>query len=339
MRQAVLQAQALCAGYGQRAVLSKLDLRINSGELICLLGPNGAGKSTLMRTLSGMQASLSGQIQLAGKVLSDWSARERAQRLAVVLTERVQAGLLSGYELVALGRHPHTNWIGGLTDTDHSAVVAAIQAVNAEALADRAVMELSDGERQRLLLARALAQEPQLLVLDEITAFLDLPRRIEAMTLLQKLAHQRQLGVLLSTHDLELALRYADQVWLLNAAGELLQGAPEDLVRDPRFAQSFAREGLSFDPLSGGLSAITSSEARPAVFVQGTCTMSVWLRRGLQRKGFVLAANESQAAAIIQVISDAELQCEVHGERTVFTAIEPLLKMLQLALLSNEVSR
>jgi iron complex transport system ATP-binding protein len=256
MATAMLTTNGLAIGYrGRRGhptvVASGINLRLAEGELVCLLGPNGAGKSTLMRTVAGMQPPLAGGVLIDGEDVHAMAARERARRLSVVLTERVSGGLLTAYTLVGLGRHPHTNWTGKLTERDHNVVRRALAQVGAEDLAHRYVGDLSDGERQRVMLARALAQEPRMIVLDEITAFLDLPRRVEVMRLLRALARENGLGVLLSTHDLELALRSADEVWLLPMGGRLIAGAPEDLVLSGAFEAAFASEGVDFDRSQG----------------------------------------------------------------------------------------
>ncbi|MEZ4635407.1 MAG: ABC transporter ATP-binding protein [Caldilineaceae bacterium] len=185
------------AGRADVVVSHDLDLRLRRGELVCLLGPNGAGKSTLMRTLAGLQPALGGSILLDGDAPGDLTAREMARRLSIVLTERVDVGNLSAQELVALGRHPYTDWWGNLTPHDEEVVRWAVRAVGAGALAERPILELSDGERQKVMIARALAQEPLLILLDEPTAFLDLPRRVEVMGLLRALARHTGRAILL----------------------------------------------------------------------------------------------------------------------------------------------
>ncbi|MEZ4595168.1 MAG: ABC transporter ATP-binding protein, partial [Chloroflexota bacterium] len=173
----ILYTESLTIGYPNRkqppvVVAENIQVGLQPGELVCLLGPNGAGKSTLMRTLAGMQAPLHGRIHLNNQNLASLPARELARYLSVVLTEPINAGMLTGWDLVALGRHPYTNWSGKLTVVDETAVHQAIAAVGATALAQRHVHTLSDGERQKIMIARALAQEPKVMLLDEPTAFL-----------------------------------------------------------------------------------------------------------------------------------------------------------------------
>lgn len=280
----VLTARNLTIGYRRRVVAAELSLELWAGELVCLLGPNGAGKSTLMRTLAGMQPPLGGQVLLQGDDISRLTAREIARRLSVVLTERVDAGTITARELVALGRYPHTDWTSRLTDTDRQIVDWALRSVGAVELADRYVHELSDGERQKILIARALAQEPQVMLLDEPTAFLDLPRRVEIVHLLRALARETRRAILLSTHDLDLALRTADQVWLLPLGGRMQTGAPEDLVLSGAVEQAFASAGARFDLESGSF--VAHGEPVGAVRLIGGGAVARWTARALEREGY-----------------------------------------------------
>ena len=206
MDSVALSAAALDIGYrfgaDVRTVCRDINVSLRRGELVCLLGPNGAGKSTLMSTLAGVLAPIAGRVQLGDAPMRSVAVRERATRLAIVTTERVVAQGLTGRTMVALGRHPHTGWFGTLSPTDVARIDESIALAGADAFRDRQVSELSDGERQRLMLARALAQADDVLILDEITAFLDLPRRVETMRTLRRLARDARRAVLLSTHDL-----------------------------------------------------------------------------------------------------------------------------------------
>ncbi|MBH1938398.1 ABC transporter ATP-binding protein [Streptomyces sp. AV19] len=233
---------------GHRVVLGDLWLTARPAELTVLLGPNGSGKSTLLRTLCGLLPPVAGTVRIAGENLSAHSPASLARQLAVVLTDRFAPGLLSARELVSLGRHPHTGFLGRLRAADRATVDWALEAVGAGHLADRPATELSDGEWQRVLIARALAQEPRVVLLDEPTAFLDAPSRVAVTVLLRDLARGRGLTVVASTHDVELALRLADVVWLTDREGRLRTGAPEDLIRTGAVAAAFDTEHLAFDP-------------------------------------------------------------------------------------------
>ena len=286
----LLTAEDLAIGYfgakkTPRPVATSLHLALWPGELVCLLGPNGAGKSTLLRTLAGLQPPLGGRLDLGSTPLATLSPGERARQLSIVLTERVEVGGLTALELVRLGRHPHTGWLGSLTDHDEAQVRAALAATGTAAFAQRPVGELSDGERQKVLLARALAQDTPVVVLDEPTAHLDLPNRVALMRLLHRLARQTGKGILLSTHELDLALQAADRVWLLPADGALRTGTPEDLVLSGAFAAAFVGEGLAFDAATGTFA--LHAPTGPAVQLVGEGAAAFWTRRALEREGFV----------------------------------------------------
>jgi iron complex transport system ATP-binding protein len=302
----VLSTQHLTIGYHvprqpPKVVVADIGVTLQAGELVALIGPNGAGKSTLMRTLAGMQPLLAGTITVLGADLGRLKPRDLAQRLSVVLTERVDVGILSAYALVALGRHPYTDWAGHLTSGDETVVRWALDAVGAAHLAGRYVHQLSDGERQKILIARALAQEPALMLLDEPTAFLDLPRRAEIMQMLRRLAHETGRAILLSTHDLDLALRCADTIWLLPTGGPLHVGAPEDLVLSGAFEAAFRSEGVAFDPYTGSFRVPVPPAGEVDLIGEGL--PAVWTQRALERAGYCV--NRGRTAAIrIQVIED-----------------------------------
>ncbi|MCC6896772.1 MAG: ABC transporter ATP-binding protein [Anaerolineae bacterium] len=315
----VLTTRQLAVGYAAprkppTVVVDDITVDLLAGELICLIGPNGAGKSTLMRTLAGMQPPLAGHIALSGDDLTTLQPRELARRLSIVLTERVEVGVLSAYTLVALGRYPYTGWLGDLRPEDEAVVEQAITAVGAADLAGRSVSELSDGERQKIMIARALAQEPAVMLLDEPTAYLDMPRRAELMTMLRRLARESGRAILLSTHDLDLALRNADRIWLLPKGGKLRVGAPEDLVLSGAFEAAFQSEGVAFDAYTGAFR--SSVDAAGVVDVVGEGLPALWTQRALEREGFCVHRGEGSAAVrvvIRQVDGTARWEVTVDG--------------------------
>lgn len=226
---------------------SGLNVRLRAGELTCLIGRNGVGKSTLMRTLAGVQRPLAGSVQLGDLALHQLSVGDLARHVAIVLTEPIAPSHMTGYDLVALGRHPYTDWAGRLSDHDRHMVDWAMRVVDGSHLAQTPIAEMSDGSRQRLLIARALAQETDLILLDEPTAFLDVTSRAEMMSLLRHLAKHTHRAILLSTHDLDLALRLSDVLWVMEA-GAIHVGAPEDLALTGVLGRIFQSERMRFNP-------------------------------------------------------------------------------------------
>ena len=332
MAKAVLELRTLSVGYrgprkSRHLVAAGIDLSLRAGELVCLLGPNGAGKSTLLRTAAAMQAPLGGEVLLDGRNIHGVPKPELARVLSVVLTERVTAGLLTSYDVVALGRSPYTGWSGALREKDHAIVEESIRAVDATHHAHRFIGELSDGERQKIMLARALAQQPKIMILDEITAFLDLPRRVEIMQILRRLTHEHGRAVLLSTHDLELALSGADRVWLLPKGGSLIAGAPEDLVLQGHFATVFASEGIHFDEEAGSFS--IRRTFRGDVALEGDGVLGEWTRRALERGGYRVSAAGRTTVTARHVDNQSCWRLSLDGCVEEHLSIESLLDALR----------
>lgn len=242
----------LTTGYHNRsgnvAVTADINATLRAGELTCLLGPNGAGKSTLLRTLCGFQPPLSGEIAVDGRRITDISPAELSRIIGVVLTERVSINNMTVEQLVGMGRAPYTGFWGRLTADDFRAVDEAIALTGIDSLRSRMIQTLSDGERQKTMIAKALAQQTPVIFLDEPTAFLDYPSKVEIIRLLHKLAHDDRKIIFLSTHDLELALQIADSLWLISQDCGLTVGIPEDLAYSRNIERYFHRAGVEFDP-------------------------------------------------------------------------------------------
>jgi len=240
----------LTIGYatkGQEKVVAKgLNAAINSGQLTCLLGQNGIGKSTLLRTLSAFQPKLDGNIRMEGREIAEFTDKELSRIIGVVLTEKPDVRNMSVEELVGLGRSPYTGFWGGLTDEDHAIVRESIQLVGIESLSQRMVHTLSDGERQKVMIAKALAQQTPIIYLDEPTAFLDYPSKVETMQLLRRLAIQQQKTIFLSTHDVELSLQIADCIWLMEP-DMLSVGTPRELAVQGALSRFIERADIKFD--------------------------------------------------------------------------------------------
>ena len=273
----------LSGGRKVHVVHEALNLQLYSGELTGLLGLNGAGKSTLIRTLCGFQPILKGSIQLMGKDLTDYSQSHLARIIGVVLTERTNTGGISVHELVSLGRHPYTNFLGQLKKHDYQIIDESIAAVGISHKAAHYVSELSDGERQKAMIAKVLAQQCPVILLDEPTAFLDVTGRIEIMTLLHRLAVAQQKAILLTTHDLDLAIQSSDCLWLQARERPMLCGTPEDLILSGAFETFFGKDGIVFDRLSGKLNAVT--QLNP-IGVAGDPITAHWISNALIRNGY-----------------------------------------------------
>ena len=241
-----MKLHQLSIGYPHKVIGQNLSAQLSKASLTALVGVNGAGKSTLLRTLTGEQKPIAGEVLLSGKPIQSYSRGERARQIAVVLTQRVEASQMLAEEVVALGRLPYTNLMGSLKSADLEVVNHAIRVTGITHLRQRRIGSLSDGERQRVMLAKALAQETPFILMDEPTAFLDYPSRTETFMLLRKLAHEERKSILLSTHDLDLALKCCDQIWLLDK-GTLTIGTPQDFSQNKALDRAFSTPNFQFD--------------------------------------------------------------------------------------------
>ena len=236
---------------GTTVITRGINASLYSGELTCLLGPNGAGKSTLLKTLTAFLPPIKGEIFIEQKPLEEYSDAVLSKVIGVVLTEKLSLNNMTVEELVGMGRSPYTGFWGRMNDNDRKIVDESIILVGIDNLKGRMIQTLSDGERQKVMIAKALAQETPIIFLDEPTAFLDYPSKVEIMQLLQRLAREKGKTVFLSTHDLELALQIADKVWLLDKPHGVTIGTPEDLALNDDMSRYFYREGVEFDRESG----------------------------------------------------------------------------------------
>ncbi|KOS06244.1 ABC transporter ATP-binding protein [Flavobacterium akiainvivens] len=249
-RKTILSAQLLGIGYKAKKesiiIAENIDIQLKAGSLTALIGANGIGKSSLLRTLTGIQAPLSGSVLLNNQPVNQYTPPQLAQQLALVLTEALPPGNLTVYDLVALGRQPYTNWLGSLSAEDKAIVSNALQATDIEYLAHKKHYELSDGQLQKALIARALAQDTPLIVLDEPTTHLDLPNKASLLQLLKKLALEQDKCILYSTHDLDLALQLSDEIIIMKKEA-IAQGIPTQLIEKKAFDNLFEGESVVFD--------------------------------------------------------------------------------------------
>lgn len=254
-RKKTIELKSLTIGYADKKVTKivaeKITSSINSGELTCLLGTNGIGKSTLLRTLSAFQTKLSGEIYILGKKISTYSEKQFSNLVSVVLTEKFEVKNMTARELIAVGRSPYTGFWGKLSVEDERVIDNTISLVKIENLTQRMIHTLSDGERQKVMIAKALAQETPIILLDEPTAFLDFPSKVEIMQLLHQLSRKTNKTIFLSTHDLELALQIGDKIWLMERESDIRIGTPEDLSLNGSLSQFFAHKGIIFDQDTG----------------------------------------------------------------------------------------
>lgn len=323
MTQALLHTEALQIGYKAKSIATGLDLSLMSGKLVCLLGPNGAGKSTLMRTLAGLQHPLFGTIQI-GESHSPFPASFLASQIAVVLSEFEGVGGMKVEELVELGRAPYSGWSGKLSPDDKAKVEAALAQTEVAHLSARSIGTLSDGERQRAMIARALAQETPLILLDEPTSHLDISHRVKVMRLLHHLTRQEGKGILLSSHDLDLALQGADEIWLLSEDGSMTVGTPEDLLLSGQIAQAYGSGGEEYDWKEGGLRLLPPGE-RPIQLIMDAPTR-LWVRRALAKIDWREGSSEETSDQLIRTETGWEVV--IAEKREVFGSLGEVLGVL-----------
>ena len=288
MKEATIQINDLSIGYHSKndtkLVASHITTTIYSGELTCLLGANGVGKSTLLRTLSAFQPRISGEIALLSRDIQYYSDKELSTIVGVVLTDKCEIRNMTVRELIGMGRSPYTGFWGRLGKEDKQIVEESISLVRIENLASRMVHTLSDGERQKVMIAKALAQETPVIFLDEPTAFLDFPSKVEIMQLLHSLTRSTNKTIFLSTHDLELALQIADKIWLMDREKGISTGTPEDLALSGYLSGFFARKGIIFD-METGLFRIDNQYDKKIRLV-GDGQKYAMVRKALLRNGF-----------------------------------------------------
>ncbi len=311
----LIKTQSLSIGYGNprqnvTVLHSNINVKLKTGEFACLLGPNGSGKSTLLQTICGFLPALDGEAFINGRSVGSISNREMSLLASIVLTDRISVSNMTVFDLVSLGRAPYTGFFGRIKKRDTEIIIDSIEAVGLKGFEERLITNMSDGERQKAMIAKALVQETPLIILDEPTAFLDLPSRIEIMHLLRKLAHARNKGILLSTHDLDLALQMADKVWLLAKGRQMETGTPEDLVLTNEFRRFFEREGILFDNDTGQFT--VEKQKVKTIRLVGKGVEYKWVSRALARRGFA-TSDEPFGGFEVEIKSDGQREYVLTG--------------------------
>lgn len=283
----IVRTEKLSVGYDKKVVIDGVNITGDKGEIVCLLGPNGAGKTTILRTISGLLSPVNGHVYIKGKNILDINKKELSKDLAVVLTQRLSGGLMTAFEIAAMGRYPHTGFFGKLSESDISKTMEALKTVNAEYLAERYFDELSDGEKQKILVARALVQEPQVIVLDEPTSHLDIRHRLELIDILKKLSKEKGITVILSLHEIDMALKSCDKVILVKDKKVIAYGVPEEVVDEEIINELYGIKESNFNNLLGSIEICNT--LAPSVFVIGGSGQGAPIYRLLTKYGIGVA--------------------------------------------------
>ena len=323
-----LSAHNLSVGYKHKGnvytVLSDLNISLERGCLVSLLGANGAGKSTLLRTITGVQEPLAGNVMLSDASLNTLSQLERSRIIGIVTTDRIMAGGLTVTELVSLGRQPHTGFWGRLSSSDKDRVREAMHDAGIEHKANCFVSQLSDGERQKAMIAKSLAQRTPIIILDEPTAFLDVASRFETMRLLHDLAHKHNKAVLLSSHDISLSLLLSDQLWIIDSQRQFVAGCTEDLILNGSLSRMFNSDALTFSSEMGDFE-MRLPTCRAVSLECSSTALKRCITNALMRNGIAVSADA--AVKVTATASNSNYTVSVGNLR--FNTIEELIKTLK----------
>ncbi len=290
MCEAFVYTDHMTVGYRGRPVVKEAEITIKRGEILTLIGPNGAGKSTLLKSMAGQLALLYGAVYLDGKSVSAMQETELARQVSAVFTDRIRPELMTCFQVAAAGRYPYTGRFGRLSEADMRIVEEALKTVGAGELAERDFMQLSDGQKQRVLLARALCQEPELLLLDEPTSYLDIRHKLEILNVLQRLAREKRLAVILTLHELELAKRISDRIVCVRDGRIDCIGSPEEIVSSGCIGELYGLSRKEYGHVPFMCPELARPVGKPEVFVMGGGGFGISAYRRLQRENVPFAA-------------------------------------------------
>lgn len=312
MTEYYLKTENLAVGYHGKELIHDINFGICRGEIVTLIGPNGAGKSTILKSITRQLALVGGKVFFDQMDLSGFSYKELSSRMAVVLTERIHTELMTCHDVVATGRYPYTGRLGILTAEDERIVDEAMAAVSAQDLGNRDFNAISDGQRQRIMLARAICQEPEIIVLDEPTSYLDIRYKLELLEILKRMAKEKGITVLMSLHEIDLAQKCADRIVCVKGEEIEAYGTPEEVFREEIISSLYELKNGSYNTLSGSLE-LKRVEGTPEVLVISSGGSGTPVYRQLQREGRPFAAGilytndvDYQAARVLA----AEVICE-----------------------------
>ena len=289
MEEFCFYTKGLTVGYGGTPLIREIELKVRRGEILTLIGPNGAGKTTILKSIIRQLSLIGGAAYLDGKDMKTFSGNELARRLSVVLTERVKPELMTCRDVVAAGRYPYTGRFGVLSEKDNRIVRESMDLVHIRELEDRDFSRTSDGQKQRVMLARALCQQPEILVLDEPTSFLDIRYKLEFLSVIQKMSREKHLSVVMSLHELDLAERISDQVACVREDRIDRFGPPEEIFSGNYISELYGMTSGSYDGRTGSLE-LEKTPGEPEIFVIAGCGAGTPLFRRLQREGVPFAA-------------------------------------------------
>ena len=280
--------EKMTVGYDGKPLIGDVEIALHKGEILTLIGPHGAGKSTILKSIARQLALIAGTVSLDGKDLKNLSGTALSQKMAVVMTQRLRSELMTCEDVVATGRYPYTGRFGILSAEDHAAVESAMELVRVSEIRDLDFDRISDGQRQRVMLARAICQEPEILILDEPTSYLDVRHKLEFLSILQKLCREKQLTVILSLHELELAEKISDRILCVNGSAVERIGSPEEVMTEGYITHLYGIQTGSYDEASADME-LAAPEGKPEVFVIAGAGSGRNTYRRLQRAGVPFA--------------------------------------------------